>query len=91
MANPENRVMPLNWGEYNYGPFFNALRAIGYNQTVGLEASSKDLQHDGPIAVQLLHKALTLDRSLVTHIPKEAQVSGQSDTNYTKTIQNNIP
>jgi D-psicose/D-tagatose/L-ribulose 3-epimerase len=59
MANPENRVMPLNWEEYNYGPFFDALRAIGYNQTVGLEASSKNLQHDGPITVQLLHKALT--------------------------------
>ena len=59
MANPENRVMPLNWEEYNYGPFFDALRAIGYNQSVGLEASSKNLQHDGPITVQLLHKALT--------------------------------
>jgi D-psicose/D-tagatose/L-ribulose 3-epimerase len=59
MANPENRVMPLNWEEYKYAPFFNALRAIGYNQTVGLEATSKDLQHDGPIAVHLLHKALT--------------------------------
>jgi D-psicose/D-tagatose/L-ribulose 3-epimerase len=58
MANPDNRVMPLNWEEYNYGPFFNALRAIAYNQTVGLEASSTNLQHDGPITVQLLHKAL---------------------------------
>jgi D-psicose/D-tagatose/L-ribulose 3-epimerase len=58
MANPENRVMPLNWEEYNYSPFFNALRAIGYNQTVGLEASTKNLQHDGPITVQLLRKAL---------------------------------
>jgi hypothetical protein len=59
MANPENCVMPLNWEEYSYRPFFNALRAIRYNQTVGLEASRKDLQHDGPIAVHLPHKALT--------------------------------
>ena len=59
MANPENRVMPLRWEEYNYGPFFNALRTIGYTQTVGLEASSKDLQHDGPLTVELLRKALT--------------------------------
>jgi D-psicose/D-tagatose/L-ribulose 3-epimerase len=59
MANPENRVMPLKWEEYNYGPFFDALRAIGYTQTVGLEASSRDLQHDGPLTVKLLRKALT--------------------------------
>ena len=59
MANPENRVMPLMWEEHNYGPFFTALRAIGYDQLIGLEASSKDLQHDGPLTVQLLRKALT--------------------------------
>jgi sugar phosphate isomerase/epimerase len=58
MANPENRVMPLNWDEYNYAPFFNALRAIGYNQTMGLEASTKDLQHDGPTTIKLLRKAM---------------------------------
>jgi len=58
MANPENRVMTLKWEEYNYGPFFAALRAIGYDQLVGLEASSKDLPHDGPLTVQLLRKAL---------------------------------
>ena len=59
MANPDNRVMPLKWEEYNYGPFFAALRAIGYDQLVGLEASSKDLPHEGPLTVQLLKKALT--------------------------------
>jgi sugar phosphate isomerase/epimerase len=58
MANPENRLMPLNWEEYNYGPFFLALRAIGYNRTVGLEASSMNLQQDGPITIRLLRKAL---------------------------------
>jgi sugar phosphate isomerase/epimerase len=58
MANPDNRVMPLKWDEYNYGPFFAALRAIGYDKRVGLEASSKDLPHDGPRTVQLLKQAL---------------------------------
>lgn len=58
MANPDNRLMPVKWEEYNYAPFFNALRAIGYSGTVGVEASTKDLQHDGPLTVHLLHKAL---------------------------------
>jgi sugar phosphate isomerase/epimerase len=59
MANPENRVMPLHWKEHNYGPFFDALRVIGYHGTIGLEASSKDLQHDGPLTLNLLRNALT--------------------------------
>jgi hydroxypyruvate isomerase len=50
--------MPANWEEYNYEPFFHALRTIGYSGTIGLEVSSTDLKHDGPLAMQLLHQAL---------------------------------
>jgi sugar phosphate isomerase/epimerase len=57
MANPNNRVMPLRWTEYNYGPFFAALREIGYDKLIGLEASSNDLQADGPKSIELLRRA----------------------------------
>jgi D-psicose/D-tagatose/L-ribulose 3-epimerase len=56
MANPNNRVMPLSWTEYNYGPFFAALRKIGYDKLIGLEASSNDLRADGPKSIELLRR-----------------------------------
>jgi len=58
MANPNNRVMPLNPDEYSYGPFFTALRGIRYDKLIGLEASSNDLQVDGPKSIALLKRAL---------------------------------
>jgi len=57
MANPVNRVMPVDWAEYNYAPFFAALRGIGYNKLIGLEASSQDLRADGPKTIALLRRA----------------------------------
>jgi D-psicose/D-tagatose/L-ribulose 3-epimerase len=58
MANPKNRVMPLNLEEYDYAPFFAALRQIRYHNLIGLEASSRDLQSDGPRSVALLRRAI---------------------------------
>lgn len=58
MANPDNRVMPLKWEEYNYAPFFAALRQIHYDKLIGLEASSYNLQADGPRSIALLRRAL---------------------------------
>jgi D-psicose/D-tagatose/L-ribulose 3-epimerase len=58
MANPSNRVMPLKWEEYDYAPFFAALRQIRYDKLIGLEASSDDLQADGPRSIALLRRAL---------------------------------
>ena len=58
MANPNNRVMPLNLEEYSYGPFFTALRGIRYDKLIGLEASSNDLQAEGPKSIALLKRAL---------------------------------
>jgi sugar phosphate isomerase/epimerase len=59
MANPVNRVMPLDAAEYNYAPFFAALRAIGYNKRIGLEAATTDLRSDGPKTITLLRRAFS--------------------------------
>jgi sugar phosphate isomerase/epimerase len=58
MANPNQRVMPLNWNEYDYAPFFAALRGIGYDRLIGLEASSNDLKTEGPKSIALLRRAM---------------------------------
>jgi sugar phosphate isomerase/epimerase len=58
MANPNNRVMPLNLEEYNYAPFFAVLRQIRYDGLIGLEASSSNLQVEGPRSIALLRRAL---------------------------------
>lgn len=57
MANPAGRVFPRTWEEYDYAPFFAALKAIGYDKRISVEASTKDLPSDAPLAVALLHKA----------------------------------
>lgn len=59
MANPNNRLMPVSWAEYNYDPFFAALRQIRYGKLIGLEASSNDLLADGPKSIQLLRRAFS--------------------------------
>jgi D-psicose/D-tagatose/L-ribulose 3-epimerase len=56
-ANPEGRVFPRRWEEYDYAPFFAALRRIGYDKRISVEASTKDLQADAPIAIALLRRA----------------------------------
>ncbi len=57
MANPAGRVFPRTWEEYAYAPFFAALKAIGYDRRISVEASTKDLPVDAPLAVALLHRA----------------------------------
>ncbi len=56
-ANPEGRVFPRTWDEYDYAPFFAALRAIGYDKRISVEASTKDLPGDAPLAIALLRRA----------------------------------
>jgi D-psicose/D-tagatose/L-ribulose 3-epimerase len=58
MANPEGRVFPRAFDEYDYAPFFAALRAIGYDKRISIEASTKALETDAPRAIALLRKAL---------------------------------
>jgi sugar phosphate isomerase/epimerase len=57
MANPNGRVFPLAAGEFEYAPFFAALRSIGYGQRISVEASTTDLQSDAPRAIALLRGA----------------------------------
>jgi D-psicose/D-tagatose/L-ribulose 3-epimerase len=56
-ANPEGRVFPRKWDEYDYAPFFAALRQIGYDKRISVEASTKDLSVDAPLAIALLRRA----------------------------------
>ena len=57
MANPNGRVVPLKWEEYDYAPFFADLREIHYDRMISVEASTKDLRTEGPQAIALLRRA----------------------------------
>jgi D-psicose/D-tagatose/L-ribulose 3-epimerase len=57
MANPQGRVFPQKWDEYDYAPFFANLKAIGYDKRISVEASTPDLAAQGPPAIALLHRA----------------------------------
>jgi D-psicose/D-tagatose/L-ribulose 3-epimerase len=57
MANPQGRVFPLDWNEFDYGPFFENLKKIGYTGRISVEASSKDVASEGPKSIALLRKA----------------------------------
>jgi D-psicose/D-tagatose/L-ribulose 3-epimerase len=56
MANPEGRVFPRKVDEYDYAPFFAALRTIGYDKRISVEASTQDLPADAPPAIALLRR-----------------------------------
>ena len=57
MANPQGRVFPLTWDEFDYAPFFATLRAIGYTGRMSIEASSPDVPAQAPRSIALLRKA----------------------------------
>jgi len=59
MANPQGRVFPLNWDEFDYAPFFANLRQIGYAGRISIEASSRDVPSEAPRAIALLRRAFT--------------------------------
>ncbi len=61
MANPTGRVFPLAWDEFDYGPFFATLRAIGYTGRMSVEASSPDVAAQGPTSIALLRRAFAGD------------------------------
>jgi len=58
MANPNGRVLPLKWDEYNYAPLFANLRKIGYDREMGVEASSTNFLKEAPECVAFLRSAL---------------------------------
>jgi D-psicose/D-tagatose/L-ribulose 3-epimerase len=59
-ANPQGRVFPLSWNEFDYAPFFANLRKIGYDKRISVEASTKDLSGEAPKAIGLLRKAFAM-------------------------------
>jgi sugar phosphate isomerase/epimerase len=59
-ANPQGRVFPLNWEEFDYAPFFANLRKIGYDKRISVEAATKSLADEGPRSIALLRKAFTM-------------------------------
>jgi sugar phosphate isomerase/epimerase len=63
MANPDGRVFPRAPGEYDYAPFFAALKAIGYDRRISVEASTRNLEADAPLAIALLRGAFQSPRA----------------------------
>lgn len=59
-ANPQGRVFPLSWEEFDYAPFFANVRKIGYDRRISVEASTKDLAGEAPRAIALLRKAFAM-------------------------------
>ena len=57
MANPQGRVFPLKWDQFDYAPFFANMRKIGYAGRISVEASSPDIPAEGPQAIALLRRA----------------------------------
>jgi D-psicose/D-tagatose/L-ribulose 3-epimerase len=58
MANPTGRLFPRSLDEYDYAPFFAALRRIRYEKRISVEASTKDLGTDAPQAIALLRRVM---------------------------------
>lgn len=57
VANPQERVFPAKWEEFDYGPFFANLKTIGYDKRISVEGRTTDLAAQGPPAVALLRRA----------------------------------
>jgi len=57
VANPNGRVFPKTWDEFDYAPFFANLKAIGYDKRISMEGNTTDLAADGPVTIALLRRA----------------------------------
>jgi D-psicose/D-tagatose/L-ribulose 3-epimerase len=57
VANPNERVFPAKWEEFDYGPFFAHLKKIGYDKRISVEGRTTDLAAQGPPAIALLRRA----------------------------------
>ncbi len=57
MANPQGRMFPLSWDEYDYAAFFNNLRKIGYDKRISIEATTSDFPTQAPRAIAFLRQA----------------------------------
>jgi sugar phosphate isomerase/epimerase len=57
MSNPKQRVFPLRAEEYDYSGFLSALRQIGYNALMSIEAKTDNLAVEGPKAIAFVRAA----------------------------------
>jgi D-psicose/D-tagatose/L-ribulose 3-epimerase len=57
-SNPNGRVFPAKWDEYNYAPFFAAVRQINYSGGISIDAHTTNFASDAPQAVAFLRDAL---------------------------------
>jgi len=57
VANPNGRLFPQRWEEFDYAPFFANLKTIGYDRRISMEGSTTDLAAQGPVTVALLRRA----------------------------------
>lgn len=59
IANPVGRVVPLNRDEYDYTPFFENLRKIGYEGRISIETGAPDLSNKAPQSIAFLRVAFS--------------------------------
>jgi D-psicose/D-tagatose/L-ribulose 3-epimerase len=57
-SNPNGRVFPAQWDEYNYAPFFAALRQMNYQGGISIDAHTTNFPDDAPQTVAFLRDAL---------------------------------
>jgi D-psicose/D-tagatose/L-ribulose 3-epimerase len=57
-SNPNGRVFPARWDEYNYAPFFAALRRMNYQGGISIDAHTSNFPNDAPQTVAFLRDAL---------------------------------
>jgi D-psicose/D-tagatose/L-ribulose 3-epimerase len=57
IANPAGRIYPKPGDGCDYSGFFEALRHIGYCSRLSVEAGTKDMPQDAPLAIALIRAA----------------------------------
>ena len=58
IADPKERVVPTPERAEQYLPFIKALKEIGYDERISVEAYSNDFERDAPLALQTMRNLL---------------------------------
>ena len=56
-ANPQGRVFPLRWDDYDYALFFASLRTIKLDKRISVEAPAKGFPGEVPQTIAVLRRA----------------------------------
>jgi len=59
IANPVGRVVPLNRDGYDYAPFFENLRKIGYEGRINVETGAPGVSSEAPQSIAFLRAAFS--------------------------------